>query len=164
MTHQDRPDGSRPDLTVEDIQYELTLLSRHYMHTRKVRPNQALDLSAYQLLSRLELESPMTLKEIATAFHLDLSTINRQVGALARKQLVEYVLDPDGGVARKVQPTELGLEQLHADRTHSAQGLSRVMEDWPATDRDQLRSLLTRFNQDIERLEGMPWPRPGRAE
>ncbi|TWP38967.1 MarR family winged helix-turn-helix transcriptional regulator [Leekyejoonella antrihumi] len=147
---------------VQDLEYELTVLSRHYVHTRKNRPHQLLDLSAYVLLSRLELESPMSLKELAAAFRLDLSTINRQVGALVRKQLVDYVLDPEGGVARKVQPTDLGLEQLHTDRTQSAQGLTHVVEGWTGEDRDRLCNLLTRFNQDIERLEGVPWPRPER--
>lgn len=155
----DAPAGDATDVT-GDIQYELTLLSRHYMHTQEVRPHHALDLSAYVLLSRLELEQPMSLKELATAFRLDVSTVNRQVSALARKEFVDFVLDPGGGSARKVRPTAIGLEALESDRRRSSSGLERVMEHWPDRDRRQLCALLMRFNQDIERLEGMPWPRP----
>ncbi len=145
-----------------DLQYELTLLSRHYLHTRQVRPHHTLEMSAYVLLSRLELEAPMSLKQLATAFRLDASTINRQVRALVRKRFVDYVVDPDGGPARKVRPTASGLEALESDRHRSSSGLERVMEHWSDDDRRRLCELLMRFNQDIERLEGMPWPRPTR--
>jgi IclR helix-turn-helix domain len=57
-------------------------------------------------LSRLELDQPLSLKQLASSFDLDLSTIHRQVAPLLRQGLVEYVLDPDGGRARKLQPPE----------------------------------------------------------
>ena len=48
------------------------------------------------------MQHPMSLKELSCAFSLDISTINRQIGALRRQGLVERVEDPDGGLARKV--------------------------------------------------------------
>ncbi len=154
------PDVSGIDPAVAGIQYELMLISRHHMRSSELRPHHRLEQSAYALLSRLELESPMSLRQLAEAFHLDLSTVNRQVSALLRKDLVEYVLDPDGGVARKVQPTALGLAQLRDDRVRSCEGIAHVMADWSDEDRAHLHAALTRFNQDIERLEETPWPRP----
>lgn len=148
------------DPLVGNIQYELTLISRHYLRTQQVRPHHALDLSAYVLLSRLELEDPMSLKELASAFRLDVSTINRQVSPLVRTGLVEYVLDPEGGSARKVRPTRQGLEALESDRRCSSVGLERVIEHWSADDRRQLHTVLRRFNEDVERLQGTSWPRP----
>lgn len=148
------------DPAVAGIQYELMLISRHHMRSSELRPHHELEQSAYALLSRLELESPMSLKQLAEAFHLDLSTVNRQVAALLRKDLVEYVLDPEGGVARKVRPTPLGLEQLRSDRVKSCEGIAHVVADWTDEERERLHAVLTRFNQDIERLEDTPWPRP----
>lgn len=104
----------------------------------------------------------MSLRELAEAFRLDVSTVNRQVNALRRKQLVERVSDPEGGLARKVRATKKGLDLLEADRERQRSGLDRVIGAWGERDRRQLLRLLTRLNTDIEQLEGRPWPRPER--
>ena len=147
------------DGTQTEIEYELTLLSRYHALSRQ-RGGQQLDRSAYLLLARLELEPPMTLRELAEAFRLDISTINRQVGALERHGYVERIADPAGGVARKIQPTRAGLEQLHEDRELNCGGIASVLDGWSDEEIEELRNVLTRFNRDVERLEGRPWPRP----
>jgi DNA-binding MarR family transcriptional regulator len=144
---------------VAAVEYEMTLLSRY---RQRELSGMALDRSAYLLLGRLELEHPLSLKELAVAFSLDISTINRQVTALVREGLVEYVLDPDGGAARKVQSTPAGLAGLYDDRRHSRDGVERVVAGWSAADLTHLRDLLTRFNTAIEDLQGIHWPRPQR--
>lgn len=150
--------GSQPELV--DIEYELTLLSRY--HALVQRADLHLDRSAYLLLGRLELEQPMSLKELSCAFRLDISTINRQIGALRRQGLVERVEDPDGGLARKVRPTAEGLAKLHEDRRHSTAGVAKVLDGWSPQSRRALSELLLEFNQSVEGLEGRSWPRPGR--
>ena len=141
---------------VAGLENELILLSRHSLQRGRL---QKLDRSAYLLLGRLELAEALSLKELAAASGLDISTINRQVGMLERKGLVERVQDPDGGLARKIQPTRLGLERLDADRVTSCEGVRRVVRDWPDAKVDQLRELLLAFNSGIEDLEGQRWPR-----
>ena len=142
---------------VSGLEYELILLSRHSLQRGRL---QELDRSAYILLGRLELGDAMSLKELAIACSVDISTINRQVGMLERKALVERVDDPRGGLARKIQPTPLGLERLRADRATSCEGVRRVVSDWPEARVDLLRTLLREFNGGIEGLEGQRWPRP----
>ncbi|MGF7121130.1 MarR family winged helix-turn-helix transcriptional regulator [Rhodococcus sp. BE178] len=142
-----------------DIEYELTLLSRYHALAQQ-RGGQKLDRSAYLILARLELEQPMSLKELAEAFVLDISTINRQVGALERHGFVERVADPDGGVARKVRPTESGLDRLHLDRDLNRTGIGRVLGGWDVDEIRLLRDMLVRFNRGVEEIEGQPWPRP----
>ncbi len=145
-----------------DIEFELTLMSRYHTMSRQ-RGDQKLERSAYLILGRLELEPPMSLKELAEAFRLDISTINRQVGALQRNGFVERLADPDGGVARKIRPTAKGLTQLHEDRDLNRHGIGSVLERWSGDDIRDLRDLLTRFNRDIEQIEGQLWPRPDAA-
>ncbi|WP_070377685.1 MarR family winged helix-turn-helix transcriptional regulator [Rhodococcus sp. WMMA185] len=145
------------DAVTTRIENELTLLSRHYVHAK--REGFVLDRSAYLLLGRLELEHPLSLKQLSEAFGLDISTINRQVGALLRLGLVKRVLDPAGGIARKIEATALGLEQLHADRRLGRAGVERVVAEWSDHDRGELCRLLMTFNAGIERLEGRSWPR-----
>lgn len=140
-----------------ELERELTLLARHYMYVS--RSGQKLDRSAYLLLTRLDAGGPLTLKELAHAFRVDISTINRQTGAMLRHGLVERFPDPEGGMARKLRPTALGLERLAEDREQGRTGVERVIGGWPAERVADLTRLLTAFNKDIEELEGAAWPR-----
>lgn len=148
----------RDDRDLTGIEYELTLLSRHFVHAAP-RTQLALDRSGYLLLGRLELEQPMSLRGLAEAFRLDQSTINRQVAALRRQGLVERIADPEGGPAHVYRPTEEGLLRLHEDRARFQQGIDRVIGSWSRADRADLHRLLVELNSGIEELEGHPWPR-----
>ena len=128
------------------------------LHERPGRSGRLLDRSGYHLLGRLEL-GPLNLKQLAEAFRLDPSTVNRQVNALLRAGLLETVPDPSGAVARVLRPTSKGLEMLHHDRALLQSQVGRVLEGWDASDVEELRRLLERLNTSIETLEGRPWPR-----
>ncbi|MCZ4500682.1 MAG: Transcriptional regulator, MarR family [Marmoricola sp.] len=145
--------------TVELLEQELTLLARHQISSAAHAPDLELDRSGYQLLSRLELGA-LTLKQLAEAFRLDISTVNRQVATLRGKGLVERVLDPAGGVARLLQPTERGLALLHQDRSTRIAQVSSVLDTWSPDEVEDLRRVLAKFNSSIEDLEGQSWPRP----
>ncbi|MFD4998089.1 MarR family winged helix-turn-helix transcriptional regulator [Streptomyces buecherae] len=151
---------------LSDLEREMTLLSRHFVASRGPRIGQSLDRSAYVLLTRLEAGDPLTLKELAQTFHVDVSTINRQVSAMLKNGLVERIPDPAGGMARKFRPTPLGLERLAADRTISRAGTTRLIEvtGWSEQKTEQFVSLLIEFNQSIERMEGLTWSRGGSAK
>ena len=160
MPH-DQSGRDQPD-SVTGLDYELTLLGRHEalpVNTR--RGGQVLERSAFMLLSRLEVQQPMSQRELADAFRLDVSTINRQTAALLRQGLVEQVLDPAGGTARKLRPTPDGLAQLIRDRAYFQSILVEVIADWPEEDRLTFLRLLRRFNIDMETHHGTPWPRGG---
>ena len=144
---------------VELLEQELTLLSRHQLSSAHHNPDLVLDRSAYQLLGRLEL-GPLSLKQLAELFRLDVSTVNRQIGALRRKGLVERIADPAGGVAQLLRPTRKGLAQLRADRTTRHRQIGQVLESWEPDDVARLQEMLAKFNLSIESLEGQPWPRP----
>jgi DNA-binding MarR family transcriptional regulator len=155
-----------PERTVRDrhdflagIERELTLLSRHQVLPGGAREPGLLEKSAYLLLTRLEAQQPMSLRELAEAFRLDVSTVNRQVAALLRQGLAERLPDPDGGLARKLRPTAEGARRLREDREHYQRKLHTVVADWPDEDRHAFFEYLLRFNSDIETLQGTPWPR-----
>lgn len=146
-------------MIVEGLEQELTLLARHQLSSAQHTPDLELDRSGYQLLSRLELE-PMSLRQLAEAFRLDVSTVNRQVAALRRKGLVERIADPDGGIARLLRPTRTGLTLLRQDRATRVRQVSGVLVDWTPDQIETLLESLARFNEAIEDAEGRPWPRP----
>ncbi|RSS58913.1 MarR family winged helix-turn-helix transcriptional regulator [Streptomyces sp. WAC01280] len=144
------------------VEFETMLLGRH-AHLYAPRSRAAggqLDRSAYVLLSRIRMHGPMSIGQLSEAFGLDASTLNRQTAAMLRAGVVERIADPEGGIARKFRITEEGEHRLDADRTSNIEGLERVMEHWSPEDVARFAGLLERFNKDIERLEGRPWPRP----
>jgi DNA-binding MarR family transcriptional regulator len=140
------------------IEREFTLLARYQMMAYK-RDQARLDRSAYLLLTRLEIEGPLSVGQLAEAFGLDTSTVTRQTASMLRSGLIERVPDPAGGVARKLRATKVGAERLAADRAWAYQGLGRVFDDWPQQDIHRLAEALTQFNTRVERLEGRAWPR-----
>ncbi|MGW4089130.1 MarR family winged helix-turn-helix transcriptional regulator [Nocardia sp. NPDC004750] len=144
--------------------FELSLLARHFPAAVLRRPGFQLDRSAYLILTRLELDHPLSLRELSEAFQLDVSTINRQVGAMRKQGLVERVPDPDGGIARKIRASAKGLDLLASDRKQSRQGIGAVVAEWTEADIDQFSRFIARFNQSVEDKEDNPWPRPAGLE
>ncbi|NGO06760.1 winged helix-turn-helix transcriptional regulator [Streptomyces sp. HC44] len=144
------------------IEQELLILTRHREMTapRGARGGDALDRSAYVLLSRLEAQGPMSIPDFVEAFGLAPSTFTRQTSALFRKGLVERTLDPEGGVARKYRITEEGSKRLSEQREHIVAGVADVVAGWPPERLQRFIDDLKQFNTDIERLTGRPWPRP----
>ncbi|WP_175420530.1 MarR family winged helix-turn-helix transcriptional regulator [Rhodococcus sp. SGAir0479] len=144
------------------IEFETMVLGRHLrLHSPRPRRSTGhLDTSAYILLSRLSMEGPMSIGQLSEALGLDTSTLHRQTTAILAAGLVERIADPDGGMARKYRITDEGRDRLDAERAGSIDGLERVLADWSAEDVAAFAGYLERFNTDIERLDGRPWPRP----
>ncbi|MFG3258885.1 MarR family winged helix-turn-helix transcriptional regulator [Streptomyces sp. NPDC048172] len=152
----------RTDRPTQEVEYEQMLLSRHGLplHRGARRKGGVMERSAYILLSRIRVQGPMSIGELSDAFGLDASTLNRQTAAAMRAGLVERIPDPEGGMARKFRLTGEGARLLDEEREGLVEALDRVMADWADEDIAVFASYLRRFNTDIERLGGRPWPRP----
>ncbi|MFE1959339.1 MarR family winged helix-turn-helix transcriptional regulator [Streptomyces sp. NPDC059479] len=142
------------------LERELMLLGRHSASPRGKRDGGLMDRSAYLLLTRIEVEGPMSIAQLSDAFGLDVSTLNRQTSAMLRDDLVDRVPDPDGGIARKFRITDTGRNRLHTERDRVVNGLGDLLADWAPEDVTAFTDALERFNSDIERRLGRPWPRP----
>ena len=118
-----------------------------------------LDRSAHLLLSRIDAEGPMSVGQLAAAFGLDTSTVNRQTAALLKGGLVERHIDPEGGLARRLAITQAGLGRLARERARRRAGLATLFEDWSREDLRQSARLLARCNASCERVRGRPWLR-----
>lgn len=144
---------------LEKLERELMLLSRHQVLARRERDTERLERSAYLLLSRIDSQGPMSIGQLAEAFGLDTSTVNRQTAALLRWGLAERVADPDGGMARKLCITVEGGRRLTEDREVNMDCLARVVADWSPEEVRELEDALVRLNRSAEALEGRRWPR-----
>ncbi|MGO4649763.1 MarR family winged helix-turn-helix transcriptional regulator [Nocardia sp. 2YAB30] len=142
------------------LAFELALLSWHFSASLRRRTGFRLDRSAYSILTRLEIDSSLNLRELAESFRLDVSTINRQVAAMLERGLVQRVPDPYGGVAPKVRASDKGLELLAADREQRRGEIGAVVAEWSGADIDQMSRLVARFNESVERIEDHQSPCP----
>jgi len=145
----------------ERIERELLILTRHreMASPHRFGDVDALDRSAYVLLSRLEVQGPMSIADFMDAFGLAASTFHRQTHVLLKEGLVERVLDPEGGVARKFRITAEGRKRLSAHRNAVVAGIAEVIAEWPSERLENFIADLRQFNTDVERLSGRPWPR-----
>ena len=152
---------TREDAELAALVREFMLVNRHFVLevADRGRGEDRLDRSAFILLSRIEAEGPMSIGQLAEAFGLDVSTVNRQTAAMLRSGVAERIPDPDGGLARKLRITDEGHRRLRNEREWSINGLRHVLENWTPGEIEQLLASLTRFNQSIEELSGKPWPR-----
>ena len=160
--HISKSAKSRETALSERLERELSLFTRYSMPGRR-SPEPGcvlLDRSAYILLMRLEDQGAMSIGELADAFRLDPSTVNRQTAALVRRSLARRVPDPEGGLARKFQITGEGARRLREDREYYREGARRIVEDWTPAEIERFEADLLRFNRSVEELEQRPWPRP----
>lgn len=144
------------------FQFEMLLLMRHLNHLQRhaAWEQPPLDRSAYVLLSRIDTDGPLTIRELRERIGLDDSTLNRQTAAVVRAGLIERVPDPDGGIARKFQLTETGAQRLADERSDYAAELSRALDGWSSDEMTAFAATLRRFNEGFEEAEGRPWSRP----
>jgi DNA-binding MarR family transcriptional regulator len=145
----------------DDLTYEQMLLTRSALQGTPARDREwALDRSAAVLIARLDASGPMSVGQLAEAFGLDVSTVHRQLAAAMKAGLVERIMDPDGGPARKHRPTAEGLRRFRAEMSARAQSFRTVTADWTEDEVAAFTALMRRFNQGLEELRGQPWPRP----
>lgn len=144
------------------LEYESIIFARHRnQYTGQAGTNAGvLDSSGYNLLTLLQLRGPSTIGELSAITGLDASTLNRQTKALLTKGFIERIPDPDGGIARKFHPTDLGNELLNEERTSSQEKYAELLSDWPEEDLRTFVKLLEKLNKAVETRVGKHWPRP----
>ncbi len=142
------------------VEFEHMVLGRHQLSSTTRRHQEGrMERSAYIMLSRIEVQGPMSIGQLSDAFQLDVSTVNRQTAHAMRAGLLERIPDPEGGMARKFRLTGEGEGKLREERELHVQDLDRVFEDWSADDVENFARYLQRFNTSVERITGQPWPR-----
>lgn len=86
--------------------------------------------------------------DVAASFHLNRSTVSRQVAALFALDLVEYAADDASpGRGRVLQMTEHGRAQLQASADVQREALQARLSGWSDGDIDKFAAMLSRFNE-----------------
>lgn len=147
------------DKALHAVEFETMRLRKHSLATVPARREGGrLERSAYILLTRIRMQGPMSIRQLSEAFGLDPSTLNRQTAAMLHDGLVERIPDPEGGIARKFRITAEGQRLQEHERRQVLSSLEEIMAGWTAEEVAEFAAYLGRFNTDIERLSGRPWP------
>lgn len=145
--------------SLEAVELELALLLRRLASMVTYQKVGSLDRAAYLLLTHISLSGPCNVKTLAYAFHLDISTVSRQVSALEQKGYMRRVPDELDGRAFILSITDLGEQLLTDDKANRMARLAQVMEGWSDHEMDDFGRLLMKFNQSAtaaDAAEKMP--------
>jgi DNA-binding MarR family transcriptional regulator len=151
------------DQEANDVFIALLRVQKLLIAARHTAPrvHDGVDVTAYPVLFVIANAGSVRVSDIANSLHSDVSTVSRQVSALAGHGLVAKVADPSDGRAQVASLTDEGrsvLRQIQSTRATWFQGL---LTDWDGTDAaafiSQLRSLGDALDGHL-RARGAPLP------
>jgi DNA-binding MarR family transcriptional regulator len=119
---------------------------RFYAELRGEQDGLDLERADYILLGRVAGSGPARLTALAEDVCLDLSTVSRQVGALAAAGLVTRTADPTDRRAQLIEATPAGHEVFARNRERWLAALRDLLGDWTPEERREFARLFTRFN------------------
>lgn len=128
----------------QTIAFELAVLARRLT---AIATENKLDRSAYLLLHQITASKHASVKILAEAFQLDVSTVSRQVAALEQKGYVVRIPDVIDKRAFTLEITQLGKTELSAYKAERLSRITYLLRDWSEEERQAFGQLLTKFNR-----------------
>lgn len=141
--------------SLEGVELELALLIRRLTSMISYQKVGSLDRAAYLLLTQISLGGACSIKTLSHTFHLDISTVSRQVSSLEQKGYVRRVPDELDGRAFILSITELGEQLLADDKANRIAKLGQVLDNWTDAEMKQFGELLQKFNHSVVEAEYM---------
>lgn len=142
------------------IEQQLTKVMRrsNAIHVSTASGEVALERSSYGILCLLADEGPQRLGSIASAFHLDPSTVTRQAQAVVKLGLAAKKTDPGDRRATLLSLSDFGERSIKEARDFRRRAVDLLLAEWPAEDVEAFGRLLTKFNETIDGWEdgGVP--------
>lgn len=135
------------DSSVDLIEYQIAIFLRSAINSN--RKFGGIDRSAYLLLRQLKEHGSVGVKALSDKFHLDISTVSRQVAALESKQYVERFSDLSDGRAILLRLTALGLEKLKQAQAERSHRFGELLKEWSLEDTQKFGKLLKTLNQTL---------------
>ena len=132
--------------TAEDAVMSLMALGRRL---RQRQPGDLIDYSSFPILKLLSHQGPMRLSAVAQVLGLDASTVSRHVKQLEDRGLLERTSDPDDRRASRIALADAGHRTLGDHFARRKDLITNALEGWSDADRDSLRTLLDRLNQEV---------------
>ncbi len=132
------------------IQTELDAFQIQVEFNRKIRPKlSALDRSAVRILKELYEKGPLSISALADTFHLDISTVSRQIAALNTKGYLERIPDLSDGRVDLLEITPSGRTQFNEVKQALREIYNEALADWSEEDRQNFAQYLNRLNRTL---------------
>ncbi|AEH11603.1 MULTISPECIES: MarR family winged helix-turn-helix transcriptional regulator [Protofrankia] len=144
--------GQELDHRLIKIEHELSVFGRRAERFRMAIADDSgtvLDRSAYLLLSHIHEHGAVRLTTLGTVFALDISTVSRQVAALAAAGLVERTTDPSDRRATLVKLSTRGQQRYLATRSARVEKINILIRTWGQEELSVFGALLGRLNVAI---------------
>ena len=120
------------DQEANDVFLSLLRVQKLLLAARHTAPrvHDGVDVTAYPVLFVIAGAGPVRVSDIATNLHSDVSTVSRQVSALASHGLVAKEADPSDGRAQIASLTDEGRSVLRLIQSTRAQWFQGLLADW----------------------------------
>lgn len=131
------------------IDTELAMLIRRATSFSIDKSLGRMDRSAYLLLNRIISRANVGVRALADEFHLDISTVSRQISALEQKGYVKRIPDPSDGRAFFFEVTDTGRRDLMEYKQARLTRITQRLQGWSAEELDRFAELLGKFNRTL---------------
>ena len=120
------------DQEANDVFLSLLRVQKLLLAARHTAPrvHEGVDVTAYPVLFVIAGVGPVRVSDIATSLHSDVSTVSRQVSALASHGLVAKEAYPSDGRAQVASLTHEGRSVLGRIQSTRAQWFQGLLTDW----------------------------------
>jgi DNA-binding MarR family transcriptional regulator len=118
----------------------------------RLRVDEPVDKAGLAVLHEMRRLGTIRPSDLATAMHLDLSTISRHLRSLEQQGLVQRTADPDDARAQRISITAPGGDVLNRVMDHRAATIRDAIAHWPEDERGALRRLLRRLADDLSEV------------
>lgn len=135
--------------SLENIEIELAVLLRRLALISTYKKTGNLDRAAYLLLYRIISRGPTGVKVLADEFHLDISTISRQVTVLEQKGYVYRIPDTSDRRAYFLQITDLGRTEFNEYKHLRLTEIEKLLKDWSDEECKVFGQLLKKYNHSL---------------
>lgn len=130
---------------VAAIEYQIAIFLRRAILSSQRSSN--LDRAAYLLLRQLEERGPLGVKDLALEFHLDVSTVSRQISSLEQRAWIERTPDPTDHRAASLTITPTGREVLKSEKERRQRLYEQLLHGWSSEELEIFSRLLARLNR-----------------
>lgn len=133
------------------VEREMAIMARRLEAIRiTYLSHSEIDRSTYLLLRQLHDQGPQSIKELAEAMLVDISTASRQALALENKQFVEKLADPNDARIKLLRITERGYSEYMAYSKLRENFYIHLLQDWDDEACRQLGNSIAHLNRTVE--------------
>lgn len=139
---------------LENIEIEMAVLLRYLASIATYKKIGNLDRAAYLLLQKIISDGATGVKAMADEFHLDISTVSRQVRGLEEKGYISRIHDTSDRRAYFLEATDLGRKEYDDYKKQMLIKMSELLKNWSDEECKIFGLLLKKFNHSLsDRLE-----------